>query len=70
MNKEQITKICNAWEEVKDTLIIGSKILKEIRKDMGVEEYDRIMSDSIKGCKCGFIKEGDSSFCPKCEEIR
>jgi hypothetical protein len=48
-------------------LKIGYKLLDEIKKDIGKEEYNKIVNSPVKSCKCGFIKEGDYTICPKCE---
>lgn len=50
-------------------LKIGDLILKDFREYVGHEEYDKLMSEPIKGCSCGFIKEGDENICPKCEVL-
>lgn len=47
-------------------LDLGRQLLNDIRND-DPEEYDKIMNSPIKGCSCGFIKEGDETSCPKCE---
>lgn len=49
-------------------LEMGRKVLDEFKEYIGEEEYNKIMNSPIKGCKCGFIKEGDDTLCPKCEE--
>jgi len=49
-------------------LKVGTGLLDKIRDSIGHEEYDKIMSEPVKSCKCGFIKEGDYTICPKCED--
>ena len=51
-------------------LRIGKIFLNEIRELIGSEEYDKIMNSPIECCKCGFIKKGDETFCPKCEVLK
>ena len=48
-------------------LHIGFQVLEEIKKDIGEEEYNKIVNSPVRSCKCGFIKEGDYTICPKCE---
>jgi hypothetical protein len=58
------------FAKAKGTLVAikaGQIILKEFRKAIGEEEYDKIMSEPVKSCKCGFIKQGNYTPCPKCE---
>lgn len=50
-------------------LKIGEAILGELQKKIGEKEFEKMLKEPIKGCSCGFIKDGDDSFCPKCENI-
>lgn len=49
-------------------LEVGKRVLEEFKKGIGEEEYNKIINSPIKSCKCGFIKEGDDTMCPKCEK--
>lgn len=48
-------------------LQIGRELLNEFRKNIGDEEYDKIINSPVRSCKCGYIKEGDYDQCYKCE---
>lgn len=46
---------------------VGRFVLDDMKKTIGEDNYNKILSEPIKSCSCGFIKEGDESSCPKCE---
>lgn len=48
---------------------IGNTVLREFENILGKEEVEKIRNSPVKGCSCGFIKEGDYTYCPKCEKI-
>lgn len=51
-------------------LKVGRAVLDGFKKEIGEEQYNKIMNNPIKGCKCGFIKEGVEEICPKCENAQ
>ena len=61
MNKEKTN-----YEEERDKTIkflnsmkAYNEFLKDVKMKIGLEEYNKIVSEPVKGCKCGYIKEGD-----------
>jgi rubrerythrin len=54
--------------EAKFITEVGKGVLSELRDKIGHNEYDKIMSEPIKGCSCGYIKDGNDNPCPKCED--
>ena len=62
MNFEQLGKSIIA-------LNIGQFIIDSFKEGLDEEEYNKFMNEPIKACKCGYIKEGDYTVCPKCEKV-
>lgn len=59
----------NKVNELISIMKIGRNILEEMKNAIGEEDYNKIMSEPMKSCSCGYIKEGDETMCPKCELV-